>query len=170
MKKEDFVLSEELLTAEYHAVFRYALTLTRNENDAHDITQEAFLQAIKHRDRFKGCSSIYTWLCSIAKNVWRSELSRRNRHSDSPLTEEILPDTSPSLEQTVDDGDMSLRIHKCLHRLKEPYKEVFSLRVFGGLPFTSIALLFSKTESWARVTYHRARNMLTDDLRKEKLL
>ena len=39
----------------------------------------------------------------------------------------------------------------------EPYKEVFQLRVFGELSFSQIAAIFGKTESWARVTYHRAK-------------
>ena len=41
--------------------------------------------------------------------------------------------------------------------MEEPYKEVFQLRVFGELSFVEIAKLFGKTDSWARVTYHRAR-------------
>jgi len=60
-----------------------------------------------------------------------------------------------------------LHIHKVLHNMQEPYKEVFSLRVFGQLSFGEIAGLFSKTESWARVTYHRARKMIGEKLRKD---
>jgi len=44
--------------------------------------------------------------------------------------------------------------------MPEPYKEVFSLRVFGELPFARIAALFGKTETWARVTYHRAKQKI----------
>ena len=44
-----------------------------------------------------------------------------------------------------------------LHRLEEPYKEVFGLRVFGELSYSQIAEIFGKSESWARVTYHRAK-------------
>ena len=48
---------------------------------------------------------------------------------------------------------ISFRIHLVLHRLEEPYKEVFQLRVFGEISFSQIAAIFGKTESWARVTY-----------------
>ena len=58
---------------------------------------------------------------------------------------------------SVADSDMAFRIHLVLHRLEEPYKEVFQLRVFGELSFSQIAAIFGKTESWARVTYHRAK-------------
>ena len=47
-----------------------------------------------------------------------------------------------------------------LHRLTEPYKEVFLLRVLGQLSFRQIGQLFGKTENWACVTYHRARKKL----------
>lgn len=48
-------------------------------------------------------------------------------------------------------------MYKLLHNLPEPYKEVFSLRVLGELSYQDIAKLFGKTESWARVTFHRAK-------------
>ena len=46
------------------------------------------------------------------------------------------------------------------HTLPEPYKEVFSLRVFGELPFRAIGQVFGKTEGWARVTYYRAKSRI----------
>ena len=51
----------------------------------------------------------------------------------------------------------TFRLHKVLHHLEEPYKEVFTLRVFGELSFKQISELFERTESWARVTFHRAK-------------
>ena len=71
------------------------------------------------------------------------------------------------IEQNIFEKEAELHIHKVLHNMQEPYKEVFSLRVFGQLSFGEIAGLFSKTESWARVTYHRARKMIGEKLRKD---
>lgn len=56
-------------------------------------------------------------------------------------------------------------IHKILHELEEPYKEVFSLRIFGELSFKQIGELFGKTESWARVTFHRAKVKIREELK-----
>ncbi|MFR5584874.1 MAG: RNA polymerase sigma factor [[Clostridium] scindens] len=53
--------------------------------------------------------------------------------------------------------DEALSIYKILHCLEEPYKEVFILRVLGDLSFREIGEIFGKQETWARVTYHRAR-------------
>ena len=68
------------------------------------------------------------------------------------------------IEEAIADRDMARRLHIRLHALEEPYKEVFSLRVFGELPFAEIAQLFGKSESWARVTYFRARQKLKEGL------
>ena len=57
-----------------------------------------------------------------------------------------------------------MKIHQALHKLPDPYREVFWLRAFGELSFAQIAALFEKTESWARVTYHRARLKLKEEL------
>ena len=61
----------------------------------------------------------------------------------------------------------TFRLHKVLHSLEEPYKEVFTLRVFGELSFKEISQLFEKTESWARVTFHRSKGKIQDLLREE---
>ena len=57
-----------------------------------------------------------------------------------------------------------LRIHCALHALPDPYREVFWLRAYGELSFADIAVLFNKTESWARVTYYRAKTKLKEAL------
>ena len=59
-------------------------------------------------------------------------------------------------------------IHQILHDMKEPYKEVFTLRVFGELSFKQIAKLFGKTENWAAVTFHRAKLKIIDTIQKQE--
>ena len=56
----------------------------------------------------------------------------------------------------------SEQIHRILHELPEPYKEVFMLRVMGEMPYRSIGKLFGKGESWGRVTYYRAKKMIIE--------
>ena len=162
-------ISEEVLCAEYESVYRYVLALCRSDTDAQDITQETFLKAMKSADRFEGSSSLYTWLCAIAKNLWLNQCKRDSRQApaepDQPLADSAVP-----LEQYILEQDLSMQIHQALHSLSDPYKEVFSLRVFGQLSFAQIAQLFGKTESWARVTCHRARKMITEKMRKDGTL
>ena len=68
------------------------------------------------------------------------------------------------IEEGFADRESAAQLHRLLHNLPEPYKEVFSLRTFGELPFGQIGELFGKTESWARVTYFRARQKLKEGL------
>lgn len=170
MEQEKPLLSDAVLCAEYRAVYQYACALCRNETEAQDVTQETFLKAMATPHGFAGDSSLYTWLCAIAKNVWRSRLKKQGREVSPEGWEEWAADASPPMEELLLEKDLSRQIHRVLHGLKEPYKEVFSLRVFGQLPFAEIAALFSKTENWARVTYHRGRKQIVDTLRKEGLL
>ena len=160
------IITEEVLCAEYEAVYRYVLALCRSEADAQDITQETFLKAMKASTGFSGSSSLYTWLCAIAGNLWKDRCRRQKKQGEMP--EDV--ESGESIEKRVEDRDLSLHIHRRLHQLPEPYREVFTLRVFGQLPFRDIADLFSKTENWARVTCHRAKKMIVEKLREDDLI
>ena len=154
--------AEKLYEAFYMKVFSYVCTLTLDHEDAVEITQETFFRAITTSKEFRGESDSYTWLCAIAKNLFIDETRRRSRMEDVPLEEQV--DTGKDFEKSLMNADTSIRIHRILHELEEPYKEVFQLRVFGELSFSQIASIFHKTESWARVTYHRARMKLKERL------
>ena len=79
----------------------------------------------------------------------------------APLEDaETAPADTPDIAQLLVDQDAAFTVHQCLHTLDEPYKEVFSLRVFGELPFERIGLIFGHNAAWARVTYYRAKTQL----------
>lgn len=164
--KQDNVFDERIIRAEYEAVYRYVLSLSRNTMEAEDIVQETFYKAMKKSD-YRGECSIYSWLCSIAKNTWLDKRKKEKREYITDELENVMMDDSESMEALYIDKEQSMEIHVILHMLEEPYKEVFSLRVFGQLSFKDIAMLFGKTESWGRVTYYRAKRMITDKLRKD---
>ena len=71
-------ISQDILIAEYEAVYYYVLSLCHNSSEAEDITQETFCRALYKKTAFKGNSSIYTWLCAIARNIWLKEIKKRN--------------------------------------------------------------------------------------------
>ncbi|MBR3041985.1 MAG: RNA polymerase sigma factor [Eubacterium sp.] len=156
--------AEKLYEAFYMKVFSYVMTLTNNQDEAMEITQETFFRAISTSQTFRGESKSYTWLCAIAKNLFIDEKRKQSRFEEVPLEDQ--PDTGKSFENSVMDSDTSIRIHRTLHEMEEPYKEVFQLRVFGELSFKEIGSIFGKTETWARVTYHRARIMIKERMEK----
>ena len=139
----------------FEPVYRYALSLSGNPQIAEEIAQETFFKAMRTLDQFQGKSTLKSWLCAIAKNLWLSEQRKRK---DQPI-DDVLPLQDPSIgpEEAIVRQDESMRIHRLLHRLDEPYREVFTLRTLGQLSFQDIGDLFGKSENWACVVFHRAR-------------
>jgi len=153
---------EEIYARYFSSVYRYARWLTHDESLAEELTAETFFKALKNLDRYdKAKSDVRIWLCQITKNTWVSQCRKQGR--ELPLTENLEPQAF-SIERALEDKDTARRLHMLLHKMDEPYKEVFALRVFSELPYAEIAALFGKTENWACVTYHRARNKLTQEM------
>ena len=152
----------------FRDVYRYTLSLCQNETVAEEITQETFYKALSKLDSFDGKCKVSVWLCQIAKNTYISMCRKDKRlTTDSELEMHI---STQSVEESYSAKETVFAIHKALHRLDEPYKEVFSLRTFGELTFRQIGELFGKTETWARVTYHRARLKIKEGLKNETVL
>ena len=143
-------------------VYRFLLSLSKDASLADELTAETFYQAYLHIDTFRGDCRVETWLCQIAKNALMKELRRRKRTVPYEETRKL---TAPNdIFELLADREQAMRIHASLHRLKEPYREVFSLRVLGELSFREIAEVFGRSESWAKVTFYRAKSKLIKDM------
>ena len=153
---------QEVYELYFKDVYKYVLALCRDEHMAEEVTQETFFKALKSIDSFRGQCKLYVWLCQIAKNTYFSLAAKEKARG---CGDEIPEETEALLEEALMSKESAFEIHKLLHDLEEPYKEVFSLRVFGELSFRQIGQLFGKTESWARVTYHRARLKIREGLK-----
>lgn len=152
---------EEIYKAYFNDVFRYIKSLSKNESIAEDLTSETFFKAMRSIDNFRGDCDIRVWLCQIAKNCYFSYLKKHPDYVDLAEAERIgLSANQISIEELIASRSDAMQIHMALHDLNEPYREVFMLRVFGELNFQQIGRIFSKTENWACVTYHRARNKI----------
>ncbi len=156
------MLSEELYRENYNIVFGYLFRMCRNHSIAEELTAETFLKAFSKFSSYKGGGKISTWLCQIAKNEYLQYI-RKQKNTENTDDFENLPDDS-SIADIIQDKAMALEIHKLLHNLEEPYKEVFILRVFAELSFRDISVIMEKTETWARVTYYRAKVRILEGL------
>lgn len=154
---------EKMYNTYFVKIYSYLMNIVKNPSAAEEITQETFAKAIISKNSYKGQSSEYTWLCAIAKNLAYDYFREEGRKTDLSDTTEFLVSNNTELDEVLIKGS-SFSIHKILHEMEEPYKEVFELRVFGELSFAEIAKIFMKTESWARVTYHRARLKIKERL------
>ena len=136
---------EKLYKDYFSVVYKYILSRSRDPLTAEEITQETFFKALKKIDSFRGDCSIRVWLCQIAKNNYYDHLKRNSGLEE--LSEFIDEDTS-SPEEDIIRESYRKEINKILHSLKEPYKEVFTLRTYGELSFSEIAELFGKTAKY----------------------
>ena len=151
---------QEVYDLYFKDVYKYALSLSRDPDIAEEVTQETFFKALKSIDSFRGQCRLYVWLCQIAKNTY---FTYAGKQAKAVAEREVS--SGETMEEKLLTKETAFEIHKLLHNLPEPYKEVFSLRVFGELSFSQIGELFGKTESWARVTYHRARLKIKEELK-----
>lgn len=144
----------------FQDVYRFTLGLTQDGPLAEEITQETFFKALQAFKKFDGSKDIRAWLFTIARNRFYDHCRAQKR----TISQEELPQELPEgvrIEEQVEDGERAFAIHQFLHSMAEPYKEVFTLRVFGELPFEKIGRLFGKSANWARVTFYRARVQIT---------
>ncbi len=151
---------------EKHAksVYRFLLALTGEEGMAEELLQETFYQAFLHIDQFEGRSSLYTWLCQIGKNAWLKECRRSNRYAETSWEDLKVADKEPLPEEQYLRKDEYLRVRRAILKLEEPYKNVIILHAYGGVKLKEIADMYGKTESWARVTYYRARQQIVKEV------
>ena len=138
---------ERIYKDNFILVYRYVLSLSGDPHIAEEITQETFFKALKRIDGFKGECKLSVWLCQIAKNTYMTYLGKRRRYEpyNENLFERELVQLGP--EKEVANKESLLRLHKMIHKLEEPYKEVVSLRIFGELTFFEISSIFGKSES-----------------------
>lgn len=143
----------------FQDVFYYLRSLSSNQEVAEDLTQDTFVKAMKSLDKYDGRKDIRAWLFTIAKNSF-IDRCRKEKHYATEQQPDLLVTSEPSFVEKIMDQADAFQVHKILHEMPEPYKEVFSLRTFGELPFEQIGKLFGKSDSWARVTYYRAKQKI----------
>lgn len=157
---------EAIYTAYFRDVELYLRAICHDESLAEELTEQVFLQAMNALPKFRGDCDIRTWLCAMARNCYLSHLRKSKPTLD--VEELQIPDPRKTVEERVMDREQAMDIHRILHQLPEPYKEVFSLRVFGQLSFGDIGGIFGRTANWACVTYHRARQKIQQKMEESK--
>jgi RNA polymerase sigma-70 factor (ECF subfamily) len=172
LKRGDEAAFAELVRANGGRMLAVARRILKSDDEAHDATQEAFLQAFRAMDRFAGDALLSTWLHRITVNACLMRLRHRKRHPEAAI-EELLPsfdDTGHRVEngtEWTDDvlGRMeSARLQKvvrdAIDRLPENYRTVLVLRDIEGLSTEESAQALGIRPEAAKMRLHRARQAL----------
>ncbi len=164
------------------ALFRFALLRVKDANVAEDLVQETFLSALKGIDRFKGGSSLRTWLVGILKHkiidhfrkgrpeVLASDLSTmENETEEERFDREHQRDQKPSEwigtpAKLLDSKEFWSTFVDCLNGLPENHRRAFSLREIDGVKGDEICKILGITSTNLWVILHRARGKLRNCL------
>lgn len=150
----------------FETVYKYLLYLSHNTDLSEELTQETFYRAIRKINQFKEKSSISTWLIQIARNLYFDELKRNKKLEE--LTDIEYKIYDKSIEDTIVSNEEKLELKQRINELEEIHKKVVLLRISGELDFKEIGILFNKSETWARVTFYRAKNKLMKGVDKNE--
>lgn len=145
----------------FHEVFLYVHALSGNESLAEEITQETFVRAMKYIGKFDERTRIRAWLFTIARNIYFHDCKRKQSYTDMESLDRI-PDASLQVLDRLVESEMVQSIENSVEVLPKVYREVFRLRIYGELTFEKIGNVYGKSAGWARVTYHRAKQMIRE--------
>lgn len=161
--------AQDLLVGRYlRDVYGAALRILGDPDLAQDAAQDAFVNALRGLERFRGDSSFRTWLLRIAFNSARSVARRRGRRREVALTvveNEAQP--GPDVATGAVTRDESARAARLLARLPPKQRMAVTLRINQDLSYAEIGRILDCTEGAARVNYHlgikRLRELLHDE-------
>ena len=154
---------DDVMRATYDDTYRLALRLTGNHADASEVAQDTYVRAFRYLCRFRGDSSVATWLYRITSNCASTLRSRRRRHRHSELTHDVQvrdhrPDHDP--ESVALGADLEARLRIAVALLPARLRDVLILRDTHELTHQEIAKRIGISESAAKVRLHRARRKL----------
>jgi RNA polymerase sigma-70 factor, ECF subfamily len=160
-------LFEVLMRRHNRQVYRAARAILRNDHEAEDVMQEAYVNAYTHLAQFDRRAKFSTWLTKIAVYEALARLRRRDRYQpiDDSSLETLMPIfPAPDPEQQAFGRELGGLIESAVDRLGDGYREVFMLRQVEGLSTAETAQVLGLSEDAVKTRFSRARSALQRDL------
>jgi RNA polymerase sigma-70 factor (ECF subfamily) len=174
-KRGDMAAFEALVDRYEQKIFRLAMNITQNREDAEDVMQDAFLKSYAHLGEFHGDSRFYTWLVRIAVNEGLMRL-RKRRPGQVSIDEQLeteddlvireLEDWGPSPEQQFAQTELREILDSVIASLDEEYRIVFQLRDVEQLSTEETAALLKLSVPAVKSRLLRARLKLRQKLNR----
>lgn len=154
-------------------VFAYFYMVTGSNQESEELTQETFYQAVKSIHRFKGNSSLKTWLLQIARNVYRNKVRSWERERKMMFISDDLDvhgDETYNPKEILLNNQSNKEILDVLNQLPDDYRDILILKEIEGLTHAEIAEILGKTPQTTKVLLHRAKQKFKDLYKKEMKL
>ena len=158
---------DTLVRRHQKGVWRMVRRYVRNDADAADVTQQAFVRAFRGLGGFRGTATVRSWLYRIAINCSLSWLRDHKREQPAEIAEDVLVE-GHAAPGKIADGQDNARLRAAIEKLPPKQKMVLELRVFDDLSFKEVAELADCTENTAKVNFHYAVKRLRDILGEQK--
>jgi len=173
-KNGDQSAFDEMVTRYWDRIYSMVHQLLRNQQDAEEVTQDAFIRAHRGLVNFRGDSAFSTWLYQIATNLARNRYWywwRRKRDKsvsfDAPVgadNDMTLADIIPAEVESPDDitvtAEFVSRIGKCMEKLSAKHREILTLRNIKNLTYEEIAVILNISVGTVKSRIARARDSL----------
>lgn len=166
-KQGDLDALSSLVVIHQDRVFRHALSMLGDVDDAHDITQDVFRILIESIDGFRGEASLGTWLHRVTTNAALMHLrrvKRRRKYEVFPPEAWEACAPTPSTDALVDTRRHLRRVHCAWNELDEDHQKVLSMRGIEGVPMVEMARALGLSTAATKSRIHRARARLKDIL------
>jgi RNA polymerase sigma-70 factor (ECF subfamily) len=164
-------LFEVLMRRYNQRLYRVARAIVRDDTEAEDVTQQAYVNAYRHLDQFAGRAMFSTWLTRIAVHEAFARARRRGRFNEQETVDDWDGDTMDALKSPGPDperqafaGELRALIESAIEALPEHYRAVFVMRAVEGMSTAESADCLDITEETAKTRLHRARMLLRDAL------
>jgi RNA polymerase sigma-70 factor (ECF subfamily) len=152
-------------------LYRVARAILRNDGEAEDVMQDAYVRAYEHLDQFAGRAKFSTWLTRIAVHEALARQRRGNRYQELEPTSEREGDPmdrfaslAPDPEQQASNSEVRRLLEEAVENLPDAYRTVFMLRDIEDMSTTDAAEVLEITEDNVKVRLHRARALLRKSL------
>lgn len=158
---EDF---EKLYKEYYPRVYAFLFKLCHDREMAEEMTQDTFYELYKSIHKYNGSCKLFTFIASIAKNVYYKYMrKKRIEYVDIELIKEIQ-DSKDTPEEACLRSVRSAEIRRVIDMLPKNYRDVVVLRVYADLAFPDIAEALGISVSSAKVIFHRAKKIISEEL------
>jgi RNA polymerase sigma-70 factor (ECF subfamily) len=165
----DTALFELLMRRYNRLLFRLARGIVRDDDEARDVVQAAYVRAYYHLDQFRGPAGFKAWLARIAVNEALGRVRRAPENVDAEEQHVLaLPDLVTTEPETAASSRDLLRIlQAAIDRLPEEFRQVFMLRGVEQLSIAETAELLEIKPATVKTRFHRARRMLQELLHRK---
>lgn len=143
-------------------LFRLAISITGNREDAEDVVQDTLFQVLQKNDDADSIRNIEAYCFRSARNIAIDKISLKDNRQEAIPEHFDVPETRLNIQECMEEDEQAQMLEKCIGELPEKQRAVFQLRTVEGFSYKQIADAMNVSEEQVKVNLFRARQRLKD--------